>query len=527
MNTYRRVIFSLTLGLGLLLAWCWQSGGVPNPIRAASGALFVTPDGTGNCSQDDACDLPAALAQAVAGDTIYLAQGTYTGTGDAVLVLTHDLLLAGGWDGAPSGPVIRDPELYPTTLDGEDARRVVYVSGAGNVTLEGLTLANGRTLSTTLPSWNGAGLYALDANLILRHSHFHNNLVDVYDYDAVDSYAYGGGAYVEGGTAQLYATTFRGNSAWARRSAGGGGAAFVEALSVTVEESTFWDNDAWHASGLYLRGVSLHTCFVLQASTFVGNGWGRSPGNASGGYTGALEISKARARVEENAFSGNRASNDYGAVSVFFSELAFSRNIIRGNHCSKTSALYLSGVSPLTLTNNIIADNVSTYYWLDSPAVRLRDSHGAFLHNTIARNESTYGLHVDSGSEVALTNTLLVSHTVGLTVTAGSSATLTATLWGSGAWANGTDWGGAGVIVTGTLNLWGDPAFVAPGAGDYHLAPGSAAVDGGIDAGVREDIDGDSRPAGNGYDIGADEVWWWRIYLPVLLRHAGDWRGSR
>ncbi len=104
-----------------------------------------------------------------------------------------------------------------------------------------------------------------------------------------------------------------------------------------------------------------------------------------------------------------------------------------------------------------------------------------------------------------MTDTILVSHTVGISVTAGNTATLQATLWGSGAWANGSDWGGAGSITTGTVNVWGDPAFVNPDAGDYHILPTSAAVDAGVHAGVTTDIDGDARPYGNGYDIGADE----------------------
>jgi hypothetical protein len=63
-----------------------------------------------------------------------------------------------------------------------------------------------------------------------------------------------------------------------------------------------------------------------------------------------------------------------------------------------------------------------------------------------------------------------------------------------------------GTILTGTVNVWGDPAFLDPDGGDYHIGLGSAAVDAGIDAGVTVDIDGEPRPMGGGYDIGADEV---------------------
>ena len=112
-----------------------------------------------------------------------------------------------------------------------------------------------------------------------------------------------------------------------------------------------------------------------------------------------------------------------------------------------------------------------------------------------------------------LTNTILVSHSVGITVAAGSTATLEGTLWGSGEWANGTDWSGAGTFINGTVNIWDDPRFLDPAGGDYHISRDSAAIDDGVYSGVTEDIDGEPRPAGMGYDIGADEV-------PNLVRYV-------
>ena len=49
------------------------------------------------------------------------------------------------------------------------------------------------------------------------------------------------------------------------------------------------------------------------------------------------------------------------------------------------------------------------------------------------------------------------------------------------------------------------PKFVDPLHGDYHLRFGSAAINRGVDAGVTTDLDGNPRPYGAGFDIGAYE----------------------
>jgi hypothetical protein len=144
------------------------------------------------------------------------------------------------------------------------------------------------------------------------------------------------------------------------------------------------------------------------------------------------------------------------------------------------------------------------------------------LHTTIARNRGGdgSGVYVEAWEElpsnVALTNTILISHSVGISVTSGSTVTINGILWYNTLITISKS---VTAVVTVNNQFTGDPAFVDPAAEDYHIGPGSAAIDRGVDAGVTTDIDGDARPAppGTRPDLGADEVSQRRVYLPLVL----------
>ena len=173
----------------------------------------------------------------------------------------------------------------------------------------------------------------------------------------------------------------------------------------------------------------------------------------------------------------------------------------------------------------LCADNLAD---VEGAGLLARGASLHLAHTTFARNQGGdgSGVHIDTEaltSTVALlTNTILVSHDVGLYAAAGTTATLNGALWGSGTWGNLIDYDGPGTILTGTINIWGDPAFVVPDAGDYHIRSGSAAIDAGMNAGVIKDIDGESRPFGRGHDLGADEfaigMDWYHVYVPLALQ---------
>jgi hypothetical protein len=59
-----------------------------------------------------------------------------------------------------------------------------------------------------------------------------------------------------------------------------------------------------------------------------------------------------------------------------------------------------------------------------------------------------------------------------------------------------------------------DPLFANPAGDDYHIPASSPAVDAGLDAGVRLDLEGTPRPQEGGFDIGAYE------FAPLLVLHG-------
>jgi parallel beta-helix repeat protein len=247
--------------------------------------------------------------------------------------------------------------------------------------------------------------------------------------------------------------------------------------------------------------------------------------NNTYGEGGGLFVEESVTTLTGNTIISNTSFTGGGGLNVGGGETTLTGNTIVGNtgFSGGGIALYYGVV---TLTNNIVADNDASN---TGSGVYVATSSPRLVHNTIARNTGGDGtgiylgnVEMEGPSSAVLTNTILVSHTVGIYVASGSTADMEATLWGSGEWANETDWGGEGTIITGTLanNHWGEPAFVDLDNGDYHIGEASVAIDKGVSAGVSTDIDGEPRfgiP-----DLGADEYWPpggpKRVYLPLVLR---------
>jgi len=508
LGKYRHILFSLA-AVGLLLVGLFLLlNETAQVARAAPGTLFVAPGGSGDCSQAIPCDLQAALSTASEGDTLYLAQGIYTGAGGAVITVTRSITLYGGWDGSQTTPPMRDPVLFPTTLDGERQRRVVYVDENVAPTIDGLIITGGNATGLDgglfAGSDSGGGIYSLNASPLIQNNVITNNIASTQ----AGVRALGGGIYINSDStvAVVRYNQIISNTAGVEIQQGDGGGLFINGAA-DVLGNTFQENSACkncdHASGggVYIGWTTSE--IVIAHNLFENNQarWG-----------GGIHLVWSAVHVSYNTLIGNTATQDgAGLYSHYDKGSMIIANMVISNTAADDGGglgIYITqGPEPTQLVNNIIVRNQAGSFggglyassdWIIS-AITL-------THNTIVSNG--IGIGIGGNMTATLVNNIIVSHTLGITVTEpdGNIFAGHTLFWGN------TDDG-----VRGTNPVDSDPAFFNPDVNDYHIGPDSGAIDQGVDAGVAADIDGDPRPAGAGYDIGADEMWN-KVYLPLVSR---------
>ena len=268
-----------------------------------------------------------------------------------------------------------------------------------------------------------------------------------------------------------------------------------------------WAGDV--GGGIYLAA---RTEVTINNNWIIGN-----IANVGGGVWGL----GGEVVLSANRVFSNSAQWFGGGVYLERSNDVLSENVIRFNTAQIGGGAFFTG-SP-TLVNNVLADNQVSDMG-GGLAMFVHDScFPGLLHNTIARNQGGDGsgvvifdfpLALPSNCTMALTNTILADQSVGVSIISSypNTVTVDGILWHN---VPMTVSYSAPSVVTVLNQYTGEPAFAADG---YHLTAGSAAINRGIDAGVTVDIDGEPRPSGDGYDLGADEIQWRKVYMPLMLR---------
>jgi len=348
---------------------------------------------------------------------------------------------------------------------------------------------SGNTVQDNTAAFDGGGLYLEESQASLKGNAVLSNTANID----------GGGLYLMASDAILGGNIISGNIS----SMNGGGVALVQSVAV-LSGNRISTNTALQGGGVYLEDSPA----IIAGNSISGN---TLYGDGSLGWGAGLSLWSSDAAIQGNLVAGNTGHWTGGGISLYQSDATLDGNAVVGNSARYGAGLYFEHSSPVVsntiVANNQVADSGSGLRMSGSGSARL-------LHCTFAHNTGGDGAGIYVGGTLWLTNTIIVSHTVGIYVNSDKTAVIEATLWGSGEWANGADWAGPGAIVTGTINFWDNPGFVDPAAGDYHISPSSGALERGVATGLIGDIDGQPRPY-QAPDLGADEYW-----PPGVLKHA-------
>jgi hypothetical protein len=463
-------LLPLVVGVGAALIVLLTARGPLPSARAAPDSLSYPGCGA---------TIQACLNAAAPGDTVVLQPGTYitsVAIGNAVNL-----------SGANSATTI---------LQALPGQRAIYVAGPAiypSVTISGLTVMGGSALGATCQTACGGGILVtgtMNASIVnvrlvgniagfAGGAVFANNTLSLTGVEVISNTAQtaGGGVFSR---QTLYVLGGR----FERNVAAGSGGGLVGNSTTTIVGTLFLSNTAASGGGASVYSglvqsalFQANTC--TQPSTCLGGGlyadWlnlqgGLFQGNSNGVFLG-----------QSGELSGTWFINNAG-VGLQLGWPAVPSN----NHRQITNVLFAGAAPGLVVVNG---------------------GEVAVLHTTFAypTPSADAAIIILSGT-VGITNSIIANHSVGISLTAG-------TAWESHNlfFANGTDLAGAVTQAGGSQN--GDPAFRNPGVGDYHLLPGSAAIDIGPDAGVPIDADGQPRPLGNSFDAGFDEF----LDLPLKL----------
>ncbi|MCA9933517.1 MAG: hypothetical protein KC415_06315 [Anaerolineales bacterium] len=523
-------LFGLILLALLPLTFLHQlitASAAPNALR------YVAPGG--DCGGMSPCyaQVQTAVTAAAAGDEIRIAQGVYTGTNTAslfngqtvmtqVVFISQSVQLHGGYTTADWEN--SDPAAHPTILDAEGNGRVISILGGGTITLTGLTLTGGY-------AEEGGGLYVENGFEQSITFTLQNSIV------ASNTAAHrGGGLDIRFSSARISGNQIVNNHALADFGGGGG-------ISLLVNPGSFYNIDgnvivnnhtAGTGGGIEFVGGLADELVVVEGNELVSN---------TAVYGGGLFAYTIQyLHVNNNRIQNNHSQQGGGIGFLSSFDISLENNLIQGNIVSagddgsafingQGGGLALDFVHPLTMTNNVIADNQA----VGGDGISINtDSDVRMFHNTLARNQGSAiqvlgaqqpGDHCYSFTftctYLTMSNTLLISHAVGISITGlATSVQADGLLWHNTPVTTAV-FTTANTILDIQNEYWGDPLFAVDG---YHIMTGSAAIDRGIVTAVLTDIDGQTRPQGTAPDLGADELYptsptiRHTIYLPLLQK---------
>lgn len=285
-----------------------------------------------------------------------------------------------------------------------------------------------------------------------------------------------------------------------------GGGAFVQNGTV-LNGGLFQNNKSVDATGSG-GGLYANRGGWLIGTQFISNTAG---GDGGGAYVRSFD--SAETFLIGGLYQNNVSLGGHGGGLFLDNTLWLNNSQFISNSAASGGGIYHNS-NNANLVNALFARNVATSTL--GAALYLNSAGSAQIyHTTIASPtlDSGSAIYVANGT-VGITNTIITFHSVGISNTAGAVYQDYNLLF-----ANTSNTGGT--VGGGTHNVTGlAPQFVNPNADNYHLQSNSPAIDRGANLGISTDLEGNPRPVGCFFDIGAFEYQGTRycLRLPLILR---------
>ena len=257
------------------------------------------------------------------------------------------------------------------------------------------------------------------------------------------------------------------------------------------------------------RAGSVVTFDSMESEEAVLDGFMIRNGDAEHGG-GILCASLSDPTIVNCTITRNRAAGGGGILCVYGSDPLIANCTIKGNRAVDEGGGggIVCWVASPTIVNCTITNNTAAYC---GGGIFCQDSgNPEIVHCTIASNRADFGggIYCHFSSSPTITNSILWGNRAGK----GPEIWIGDTGYPSTLTVSHSDVRGGrenAFVETGCTLSWLEgnidlnPRFAGPR--NYRLMPGSPCIDAGTDADVADDVDGQPRPYGEGFDMGAYE----------------------
>jgi hypothetical protein len=288
-----------------------------------------------------------------------------------------------------------------------------------------------------------------------------------------------------------------------------------------------WSYDSSRGGAFYISGNITGNIFNNEINNNSSSSTASSPCSSYGGafyILGDITGNIFNNQISNNSASNSNSTNIYNPSSyggAFYIKGNFKgkiyNNLFKNCSSQKGSVFYLGSnggkSTDAIIYNNLFANNMmqtgKTILGYDIAS----NQNIQVLNNTFINNDDFGCLYFENSTpESIVKNNIITGYTIGVKVNEESDIfimnnnfynVLDNLYW------NNQGLGNDSFFISMMLNNFQNNYDWPPGfidkTDDYHLSESSQNIDAGINTGIFEDMDGDLRPQGNAFDIGADE----------------------